>query len=108
MAAVNKGDLPVAKGIAFTLDDRIRARVIEMIMCDFRIDTAALEEEFGDAADKVIAEAEAICRQDRDGLLVKSGNDQVIPEPARPFARSVAARFDTYLETGKARHSSGV
>ena len=108
MAAINKGDLAVAKGIEFTQDDCIRSRVIEMVMCDFRIDAGMLFNEFGEAAAGVVEEAANLCRTDSDGLVEQSGKDLVIPESARPFARSVAARFDTYLQRGKARHSAGV
>ncbi|MEZ5871210.1 MAG: oxygen-independent coproporphyrinogen III oxidase [Nitratireductor sp.] len=108
VAAVNKGELPIAKGIAFTDEDRTRARVIEMVMCNFAIDTAVLRKEFGVEAETVISEAGRLADEDRDGLLVKSGDNFVMPEASRPFARTVAAKFDTYLDSGKARHSSGV
>lgn len=39
--AVGDGLLPIAKGHALSLDDRLRAHVIERLMCDGAVDTAA-------------------------------------------------------------------
>ncbi|MCG6856742.1 MAG: oxygen-independent coproporphyrinogen III oxidase [Salaquimonas sp.] len=108
MAAVAKGELPVAKGVELTDDDRLRARVIEMLMCEFGFSSARLREEFGEAAEAVIMEAEARAASDAHGFFRSEGDRFVIAEEGRPFARTMASWFDAYLGKGKARHSSGV
>jgi oxygen-independent coproporphyrinogen III oxidase len=40
----------VVKGRPLTLDHRVRAHVIERLMCDFRFDGAVLRARFGDVA----------------------------------------------------------
>ena len=45
-AAVERGELPAAKGFSLNADDEIRAFMIERLMCDFKIDTAQIEARF--------------------------------------------------------------
>ena len=108
MAAVERGQLPVAKGIEFTVDDKVRGRVIEWLMCDFGFSPSRLQAEFGAAAGPAIAEAEAHARNDAYGLFTRAGDRFVIAEEGRPFARTIASWFDAYLGRGKARHSTGI
>lgn len=108
IAAVERGELPVAKGIALTGDDRLRARVIEALMCDFAFSADDLRAEFGGAAELVIEEADARVADDAHGFFRRLGARFVIAEPGRPFARTIASWFDAYLGKGKARHSAGV
>ncbi len=101
------GELPVVRGIALDDEDRLRRFVIEKVMCAYGFSSCELRARFGQAAEHVIAEAKAyarlnpnICRFDAPGFRLEKA--------AFPFARSVAAIFDTYLEGGRGRHSSAV
>ncbi len=106
--AVANGMLPAAKGFAVSADDRIRGWMIERLMCDFRIGFDALKQAFGPAAQPYIEEARHVAAADVDGLCEADGDDFVIPPPARPFTRIVAARFDAYLNHSSARYSRAV
>ena len=106
--AVANGMLPAAKGFALSQDDRIRARMIERLMCDFQIPFEALRQEFGAPALPYIAEARAVAANDQDGLCEADDGSFSIPVAARPFARIVAARFDVYLNESGARYSRAV
>ncbi len=103
--AIDSGKLAVRKGLALTLDDKLRREIIERLMCELSVDLAAFDVEperrFGDelAALKPMAE---------DGLLDIDGGRISISEIGRPFVRTACAVFDTYLHTGKARHSQAV
>jgi oxygen-independent coproporphyrinogen-3 oxidase len=46
-ARVSEGQLPVARGVALTRDDRIRRDVIERLMCDGAVDFADVEDRAG-------------------------------------------------------------
>ena len=105
--AVEMGQLPIAKGIETTPDDQLRSWVIERLMCDFGFSRSDATARFGIAARAVFAEA-ALIAAERGGLLVDSGDAFIVPAPARPYVRAIAARFDTYLARGTARHSSTV
>lgn len=105
---VGEGGLCVAKGIALSDDDRVRASAIERIMCEFRLDLADLKNAFGRASHAVIVEAQLFAAADRDGLVVLDGDVFSLTDIGKPFARSVAATFDSYLGSGRGRHSVAV
>lgn len=100
------GDLAAARGIALSPDDRMRRWVIEHIMCEFGFSFDSLVSEFGSPAASIIAEAQAVSAA--DDLVVIRDNRFEILELARPFARSIAAKFDAYLVGGAGRHSMAV
>jgi oxygen-independent coproporphyrinogen-3 oxidase len=100
--------LCVVRGIELSDDDRARAGVIERIMCDFAFDFAELEREFGRDPSGIIAEAKLFAAQNSDGIAQIKGQVFSLTEAGKPFARTVAAVFDSYLSTGKGRHSVAV
>jgi oxygen-independent coproporphyrinogen-3 oxidase len=101
--AVTAGDFAVAKGIALSDDDRIRARIIERLMCDLAVDLTDVAEhvDFSD-------ELEALDDLRNTGVVHYEGGRVVVTEAGRPYVRLVAAVFDAYLRDGKKRHSAAV
>lgn len=102
------GALATVRGRALTLDDRIRAFVIERLMCDLTFSASALREKFGDAAADVIDEAVILAESDQDGLVIATGDGFDVTERGRAFIRTICSCFDSYLASGAARHSAGV
>ncbi|MCV0397178.1 MAG: oxygen-independent coproporphyrinogen III oxidase [Rhizobiaceae bacterium] len=105
--AIEAQALPVCRGIALSTEDRIRGWLIERLMCDFGfsiLDLLALDSDLGGT---IVAEAEYVARH-APRELVLSGDRFQIPDSSRAYARSIAARFDTYLARGIARHSAAV
>lgn len=105
---VDLGRLPVVRGIELSTDDRIRARIIELLMCDFAFSFATIHHEFGGAAETVLDEAEYLANCDSDGVIEFAGGLFQITAKGRPFVRSVASAFDSYFGAGTARHSLAV
>ncbi|WP_232478789.1 oxygen-independent coproporphyrinogen III oxidase [Roseomonas rosulenta] len=102
LAAVEAGRLPVARGRALSAEDRVRAGLIERVMCDGEV-----------AADAVPAEvmASAAPRIDAlvvNGLVARRAGRLAMTEAGRPFLRHLAACFDAYLAPSPARHSAAV
>ena len=97
-----------ARGIALTADDRIRAATIERLMCDFTFSERDLAAQFGVAARPLIAEARAVLAEDHDRLLDATPDGFRVAPHARPFVRTVCAKFDAYLGASKAVHSVAV
>ena len=65
--------LCIARGIALSVEDRVRAFVIEGIMCDFSLDLSALAALFGPASLPAVEEAQQFAEGDRDGLVHLEG-----------------------------------
>ncbi len=103
---VREGCYATIKGHAFAGEDLLRARLIEALMCDFRIDAAEMKRDFG------ATDAQLRVMFDRAGAefgdMVETGGDAfVIPERARPLTRMVARAFDAY-DMAKTGHSPAV
>ncbi|GAB4283213.1 MAG: oxygen-independent coproporphyrinogen III oxidase [Roseovarius sp.] len=105
-AAIRAGRFSTARGHAFTPEDRMRGRIIEQIMCDFRVDAAEITSRFGIAPERL----ERMLRQVAaafEGLPEVSADGMFIPPQARPLARMIARGFDAYA-LDKAGHSSAI
>ncbi|MCA0044407.1 oxygen-independent coproporphyrinogen III oxidase [Celeribacter litoreus] len=105
-AAVRAGKLPIAKGHVFTEEDHLRGRIIEALMCDFRVEADELAERFDlsqEAFDAFATEAQAAFPD----MLDISSERIVIREEAKPLTRMIARHFDAYDMT-QAQHSSAV
>ncbi len=100
--------LAAVRGIELSEDDRMRAYVIERLMCDFGFDFMSLRENFPTAAHALIAEARAFAHGNPDGICRVGNESFAITPSGRPFTRTVAAVFDRYLESGLGRHSIAV
>ena len=101
--AVEAGQLPIVKGLELTADDKLRAHIIERLLCDFAIDLDALA-----PAGMFDDEMSALSPFVDAGLVRIEGRRIAIPEPGRSFARLVAAAFDAYLPANQTRHSAAV
>ena len=84
---VGTGRLPVARGYAVDADDRLRAAVIEALMCDRKVDLEAL------GAEALLDEG-ALAPLIADGLVIRRGFRLEVPAEARPLVRAVAAAFE--------------
>jgi oxygen-independent coproporphyrinogen-3 oxidase len=106
--AVRQGRLPLARQIRVGPEDRLRAAVIERLMCDLQADVGALCLEHGfpaDALDAGVAQAAGLVE---DGLARVDGRVVTVPEEARRLMRVAAACFDARLPQTQARHSRAV
>lgn len=100
--------LATARGIELSDEDRVRAHVIERLMCGLGFSAADLAQHFGAAAGPAVEDARALLGSDEDGLLQATADGFEVTERGRPFIRSICACFDAYLDSGVARHSVGV
>jgi len=105
-AAIREGRFSTARGHLFSDDDRMRSRMIEQLMCDFRIESREITGSFNitptalrQMLDRVASEFPGLLKVDQTGLFV--------PPEARPLTRMIARSFDAY-ELSKAGHSSAI
>ncbi|MEY8839175.1 oxygen-independent coproporphyrinogen III oxidase [Cribrihabitans sp. XS_ASV171] len=105
-AAIRRGEFSTARGHRFKGQDRLRARLIEALMCDFRISAEEILRAFDISAQELQAMFRA-ANAEFEGLLHVSDEGLFIPQEARALTRMVARRFDAY-DLSKAGHSSAI
>ena len=106
--AIETGHLPVSKGLVMSLDDCLRAYVIERIMCDGTIDLEIAGGFFDTEPDWYEPEVEQLDILARDGLITRDGARITLTPAGTGLARIVASTFDIYLRHDRARHSVAV
>lgn len=105
---ISERGLATVRGLALSEDDRIRAYVIERLMCDLTFSEGDLRTQFGRKAEPLIEEARALPEADQDGLITTTSDGFRVTERGRPFVRSICACFDIYYDQSAGRHAAGV
>jgi oxygen-independent coproporphyrinogen-3 oxidase len=103
--AIAAGRPAVMRGTALTAEDRLRAAVIERLMCDLRVDLGAICRAHGADPGHFASELSAMDALAADGIVVRDGDTLTVPEHARACVRAVCAVFDAYLSAGETRFS---
>lgn len=106
--AIEEDCLAVERGLALAPADVLRREIIERLMCDMRVDLAPYESRDGAPDDGFAVERARLLAMADDGLVTIDGNCIAVTERGRPLVRTVCSVFDTYLQTGRGRHSSAV
>jgi oxygen-independent coproporphyrinogen-3 oxidase len=104
--AIRAGRFSTHRGHAFAGEDLLRARIIEALMCDFRVSRDALLRDFDTSPARIETLFQSAAAQ-FDGMVRVTGDSFVIPERARPLTRMIARAFDAY-DSAKAQHSAAV
>jgi oxygen-independent coproporphyrinogen-3 oxidase len=106
--AVDEGRLAVERGIAMTAADRLRARVIERLMCDLEADVGDLCAAEGFPRSFLDEGLRAAGDLQLDDLCRVTGRSVRVPARARRLVRAVAACFDASLAESASRHAKAV
>nr|WP_262913636.1 oxygen-independent coproporphyrinogen III oxidase [Rhizobium halophilum] len=103
---VSSGELPTVKTYRLTAEDRLRAEVIERLMCDFHVDVAAVAAAHGFDPLLLLTHNEALEDLERDNLVQREGMSVRVDDRHRFVVRAVAAAFDAYLATVERTYST--
>ncbi len=106
--AVEKDRLATVRGIRLSADDRVRADIIERLMCDMSVDLRAVAARHGLPAEALADAVEGLADATRLGIAAVDDLVVRIEPDARPLARLAAAAFDTYSAASGNRHSAAV
>lgn len=95
---IDKQKMPIKKGVNLSADDRIRADLIQQIMCDGKVDYSV----FGDVHDIFFHQYfnEELSRLDslaKDDLIKLSDTGFFVTPKGRIFLRNIAMIFDAYF-----------
>jgi oxygen-independent coproporphyrinogen III oxidase len=102
---VASGRLATAKGYRLTDEDRVRAEVIERLMCDFVADVPAICKAHGFDPSRLLDNKHRLAELRDDGVLDIVGGVIRVSQNHRFIVRTVAAGFDAYLQQSKRTHS---
>jgi oxygen-independent coproporphyrinogen-3 oxidase len=106
--ALEAGDLPIARGVALTDEDRFRGEIIERLMCDLTVDLAAVCGAHGRSMAGLAASLSALGPFLATGLADLDGDRLTVTEAGRPVLRSVCAAFDRHLDQAAGRHARAI
>jgi len=109
--ALETGKLPVQRGIEVDHDDRIRAEVIQQLMCYGRVDYLYFQQHLDtDFTSYFFNELTRLAPLQRDGLVELSPNRIQITATGRMLLRAVAMVFDRHLasESSDRRYSQTI
>lgn len=111
-AALAGGRLPIERGLLLTPEDQRRRTIIMRLMCDRRLDYAALSAALGlDFAKTYAAEIASLSDLVADGLLAPSATGHEVTPLGALLIRVIAMRFDAHLarpDAAPARYSRTV
>jgi oxygen-independent coproporphyrinogen-3 oxidase len=105
---IRGGELATARGYALTADDRLRADIIERLMCDMKVDLTAVCDRHGAKSETLLRSASRLRALADDGIVELDGSLIRIADDAHYLVRSVASTFDSYLATKPRSHSRAV
>ena len=98
-AALDEGRLPVFRGMRMDEDDRLRADLIQQVMCQGEIPVAALERRYAiDFAAYFATALERLAPLVEDGLVRIDGQRIAATSRGRLLLRNIAMCFDRYLD----------
>ncbi|MEP4035935.1 oxygen-independent coproporphyrinogen III oxidase [Pseudophaeobacter sp.] len=93
---IEAGQLAGARGHEMTEEDQMRARAIEMIMCDFILDRSALQQQFGARTAELDADLEKVVARFGELVTLTDEKLEITPE-GRPMTRIIASLFDAHM-----------
>ncbi len=99
-ALVERGVLPVERGMALSADDVMRRHAINQVMCQLRLDLREVQARFGDQARAALMASLAAARGEleADGLVTFDGDVLRVTPLGQLLVRNVAMIFDGYLK----------
>lgn len=110
-AAIDEGRVPAGRGLALSQDDRLRADLIQRLMCHGEVDFETIEAAHGISfRDYFATELQLLAPLEDDGLVVVEPGRVCATGQGRPLIRLIAMCFDRYLQAPQqaARYSKAI
>lgn len=107
MRALN-GRLSGMRGCRRTAEDRMRAEIIERILCQREVDLADVAQKHGNSPETLPRALDALGELERFGVIRRAGSRIVVTAPGIPYSRLVAAAFDAYRRSAATNASRAV
>jgi oxygen-independent coproporphyrinogen III oxidase len=99
--AVDAGELPWSRGLLLNQDDLLRKQIIMQLICHFRLDIRAFEQQHGiEFSDYFATELIQLQQMVADGLIRVDPQEIRVLQPGRLLIRAICMVFDAYLGAG--------
>ncbi|MCU4181501.1 oxygen-independent coproporphyrinogen III oxidase [Bosea sp. BH3] len=95
---IANGSLPISKGYRLTPEDRLRAELIERVMCDLSVDVDAVCARHPVDRRILSHSLRKLGELAQEGLVSFDGSRVRLPDETRLFVRKVASAFDAHLD----------
>ena len=103
-AAIDRGVLPIQRGVQMNSEDHLRGEIIQQLMCRGYVDVPEIESRFGlSFYEHFNGEMIRLQGMESDGLVRLSGSRIELSDVGRFLMRSVAMVFDDYLPVREQR-----
>ena len=97
--AIDKGQLPLSRGLTLSSDDILREQVIMQLICQFRLDINPFEKQHEiEFSDYFATELVQLQQMVTDGLIKLERQKIQVLEPGRLLIRAICMVFDNYLD----------
>ena len=101
---LDRGELPVMRGIELSADDLVRRAVIQALMCHFELAIESIEDAYRVEFERYFAAELADLRELESLGLVEIGGERIAVTPrGRLVVRGIAMVFDRYLRQAETR-----
>ncbi|MDD5301137.1 MAG: oxygen-independent coproporphyrinogen III oxidase [Gallionella sp.] len=98
--ALDKGQLPIMRGMELNNDDVIRRAIIQALMCHFELSKKTFDTDYQIEFDNYFAtELEELREYEREGLLEITPQHIAVTPKGRMLIRNICMVFDKYLRT---------
>ena len=104
--AIRAGNFSTHRGHVFVGEDGLRSRIIEALMCDFRVERAELLRDFAVTPARLDGLLQAAAAA-FSGMVTLDGAALTILPQGRPLTRMIARLFDGY-DQSRAKHSAAI
>ncbi|HFC92871.1 MAG TPA: coproporphyrinogen III oxidase, partial [Leucothrix mucor] len=108
---IEKGHLPIIRGVGSTDEDLIRHQIIQQLSCHFKLNIPAIEKQFGiNFAQHFAVELEALEQMADDDLLTLDKDNIIVSATGRLLIRNICMVFDAYQrnQTSKQQFSKAI
>ena len=96
---VDRGELPVFRGVILNEGDILRREVITELMCNFRLKKEKIEQKYDINFNDYFANAlQKLISFQNDGLIELLADELKVTTAGRLLIRNIAMQFDAYLE----------
>ena len=108
-AALDAGRLPIERGLRLTAEDARRRTIIMRLMCDRRLDFAALSGVLGvDFSADYAQEIAGLTDLEQDGLVRRTAAGIEVTQVGVPLLRVIAMRFDPLFVATPRQHAPAI